>query len=172
MRARLAVIGPTTRQAVEAAHLKVDAVGDEFVAESLAEALGKFELAGRRVLLVRAAAARNYLPDFLKRRNAAVEVVEAYRTVGAPGLRDSAQQLAAHPPDWVTFTSSSTVENFFAAIPPDRLQGARMASIGPVTSGTLRKYGIEPAAEAVEYTSAGLVEAICERLTAEDRVKR
>ncbi|WP_180542109.1 uroporphyrinogen-III C-methyltransferase [Nevskia soli] len=165
LRARIAVIGPATRQAVEAAHLKVDVTGDEFVAESLAEALDKFPLANRRVLLVRAAVARDYLPEFLRSRNASVDVVEAYRTVAAPGLVESASRLIENPPDWITFTSSSTVDNFFAAVAPEKLAPARMASIGPVTSATLRKYGIEPAAEAVQYTTAGLVAAICASVT-------
>jgi uroporphyrinogen-III synthase len=165
LRARIAVIGPATRQAVEAAHLKVDVTGDEFVAESLAEALDKFPLANRRVLLVRAAVARDYLPEFLRSRNASVDVVEAYRTVAAPGLVESASRLTENPPDWITFTSSSTVDNFFAAVAPEKLARARMASIGPVTSATLRKYGIEPAAEAVQYTTAGLVAAICASVT-------
>jgi uroporphyrinogen-III synthase len=94
-----------------------------------------------------------------------VDVVEAYRTVAAPGLVESASRLTENPPDWITFTSSSTVDNFFAAVAPEKLARARMASIGPVTSATLRKYGIEPAAEAVQYTTAGLVAAICASVT-------
>ncbi len=160
LRAKIAAIGPATREALEQAHLKVDAMGREFLAEGLVEALAEFPLEGQRVLLVRAAVARDLLPLELERRGAKVEVVEAYRTAPAPGLEERAAQVIAHPPDWMTFTSSSTVDHFFSAVSPSSVHVSRAASIGPVTSGTLRKYGVEPAAEASIYTMEGLVEAI------------
>ncbi len=160
LRARIAVIGPATRDAVEQAHLKIDVMGDEYVAESLVKALSAYSLSGERVLVARAAVARDLLPGELQRMGARVEVVEAYKTVAAPGFAERASRIVANPPEWMTFTSSSTVDHFFGAIDPASVRDSRAASIGPVTSGTLRKYGIEPAAEASLYTMDGLVDAI------------
>ena len=66
-------------------------------------------------------------------------------------------------PDWITFTSSSTVKNFLAVAGPGALAGVRAASIGPVTSATLRQHGIEPAVEAKPFTMDGLAQAILSR---------
>jgi uroporphyrinogen III methyltransferase/synthase len=160
LRAKLAAIGPATREALERAHLKVDEIGDEYVAESLAAAIGKHSVAGAAALLIRAAAAREFLPEWLREHGAHVDVVEAYLTSAAPNLEERARELEAHPPDWITFTSSSTVDSFFSAVDIQRMAGPRIASIGPVTSGTLRKYGLEPAVEASEYTVEGILSAI------------
>lgn len=160
LRAKLAAIGPATRESLEQAHLKVDEIGDEYVAESLAAAIGKHSLAGAAVLLVRAAAARDFLPEWLREHGALVSVVEAYRTSAAPDLNERARELEAHPPDWITFTSSSTVDSFFTAVDVGKVQKSRIASIGPVTSATLRKYRLEPSVEASEYTVEGILRAI------------
>jgi len=165
LRAKLAAIGPATREALERAHLKVDEVGDEFVAESLAAAIAKHSVAGAAVLLVRAAVAREFLPESLRDRGARVDVVEAYRTSPAAGLEERARELEAHSPDWITFTSSSTVDSFFAAVDAHKVSAARLASIGPVTSARLRsataqKPALEPTVEAQEYTVEGLLHAI------------
>jgi uroporphyrinogen III methyltransferase/synthase len=165
LRAKLAAIGPATREALEQAHLKVDVTGDEFVAESLAAAIARHSVAGAAVLLVRAAEAREYLPDFLRARGARVDVVAAYRTLPTPDLTERAWALEENPPDWITFTSSSTVDHFFAAVDVNKISGSRLASIGPVTSARLRmatprKPVLEPTVEATEYTVAGLLSAI------------
>ena len=160
LRAKLAAIGPATRDAIEQSHLKVDIMGDEYVAESLAAALAAGDLGGKRVLLVRAAVARDLLPEELRARGALVEVVEAYRTAAAPGLEERVRSLGHGPEPWITFTSSSTVDHFLGAWAGANLDKFRAASIGPVTSGTLRKHGIEPAAEASSYTVDGLIAAI------------
>lgn len=150
-RARICAIGPATRAAVEAHKLVVDLTPPEYVAESLVSCFDQ-NLTGQRILLPRAAVARDVVPDELRRRGAIVDVVEAYRTVVPAG----AVALAGDY-DWVTFTSSSTVKNFLAL--GNRPRG-RVASIGPVTSATLRMHSIEPDVEAGEFTTAGLVEAI------------
>lgn len=160
LRARLAVIGPATREALESAHLKVDVMGREFVTESLLEALAAHVVKDQRALLIRAAVARDVLPDQLRNLGAQVEVVEAYRTLPPPNLLARAAEIAAHPPDWITFTSSSTVENCFSVLDRAIVQSTRVASIGPVTSATLRKHGIEPTVEAPTFTTEGLIEAI------------
>jgi uroporphyrinogen III methyltransferase/synthase len=154
LRARICAIGPATRAAIEAIHLKVDVMGQNYVAESLLAALATHDLAGRRILLPRAAVARDLVPVELARRGAQVDVVEAYRT--------AASQIAVPDPkpDWVTFTSSSTVQNFVTAAGAAALTGVKVASIGPVTTATARKLGIEVTVEASVYTTDGLVEAI------------
>ena len=81
MRARICAIGPATRAAIEALHLKVDLMGKEYVAEGLLAAFAAHDLAGQRILLPRAAVARDLVPVELAQRGAQVDVVEAYRTV-------------------------------------------------------------------------------------------
>ncbi len=162
LRARLCAIGPATRAAVEALHLKVDIVPNAYVAESLVEAFAGIDLAGRRVLLPRAAVARDVVPVELAKRGALVEVVEAYRTVAPEDASRRAAEVfgGEQKPDWVTFTSSSTVKNLLAIVGAEPLRGVGLASIGPVTTATLREYGLEPAVEANPYTTAGLIAAL------------
>lgn len=162
LRARICAIGPATRAAIEAQHLKVDVMGKDYVAEGLLEALSSHDPAGKRILLPRAAVARDLVPAELARRGAHVDVVEAYRT-GTPAVAKAAAReifSSAHGPHWVTFTSSSTVQNFVAAVSAAALAGVRVASIGPVTSATARRLGIEVAVEASVFTMDGLVDAI------------
>jgi uroporphyrinogen III methyltransferase/synthase len=162
LRARICAIGPATRAAIEALHLKVDLMGKEYVAEGLVEAFSAYDLSGKRVLLPRAAVARDLVPAELTRRGALVDVVEAYRTVIPEEAATCTRDLfsAARKPDCITFTSSSTVQNFVAAAGAGALAGVKVASIGPVTSKTARSLGIEIAAEARPFTIDGLLEAV------------
>ena len=164
LRARICAIGDATRNAVTALHLKVDLMGEEFVAESLVEAFRSIDLAGKRVLLPRAAVARDILPRKLRERGACVDVVEAYRSVAPAGLAKQAGEVfsGGRRPDWVTFTSSSTVQNFVRVAGRDVLSGVKVASIGPVTSATAKKLGLQISVEAKVFTSDGLVAAILE----------
>jgi uroporphyrinogen III methyltransferase / synthase len=164
MRARICAIGPATRKKIEAAHLKVDLMPEQYVAESLVEAFACVELAGKRVLLPRAAVARDLVPAALRERGAAVDVVEAYRTGIPTNAGTAARRIwsSAHRPDWIAFTSSSTVNNFVAIAGLEPLRGVRIASIGPATSATVRKHGLEVDAEARPYTMDGLVAALIE----------
>jgi uroporphyrinogen III methyltransferase/synthase len=164
LRARICAIGPATRAAVERLHLKVDLMGKEYVAEGLLEAFGPYDLAGRRVMLPRAAVARDLVPVELARRGARVDVVEAYRTVVPEGAAGQAREIfgAARKPDAITFTSSSTVRNFVDVAGATSLQGVKAVSIGPVTTHTARGLGIEVAAGARVFTIDGLIEAILE----------
>ncbi len=159
LRARICAIGPATRVAVQGLHLKVDLMGKEYVAEGLLAAFGAYDLSGARILLPRAAVARDLVPTELARRGAVVEVVEAYRTVAPAMLAERAREIfsSTRKPDWVTFTSSSTVQNLAAAVPCELLSGVKAASIGPITSRTARDLGIEVTVEAKEYTIDGLV---------------
>ncbi|PWT98449.1 MAG: hypothetical protein C5B51_29365 [Terriglobia bacterium] len=171
LRAKICAIGPASRAAVEALHLKVDLMGKEYVAEGLLDAFAAHDLAGKRVLLPRAAVARDLVPMELSRRGAQVNVVEAYRTVVPEDLAVRVKEVfgAARKPDCITFTSSSTVQNFAAAGGAGLLQGIQVASIGPVTSKTARGLGIAVATEAHPFTVDGLVEAILRVFTGAGR---
>jgi uroporphyrinogen III methyltransferase/synthase len=91
-----------------------------------------------------------------------VDVAAAYRTLPPDNLAGRARELltAPHKPDWITFTSSSTVENLASAVGVEGLVGIPVASIGPVTSATARKLGIHVTVEASQFDEAGLIEAI------------
>lgn len=164
---RIAAIGPATRAALEKQGLYVDVMPDEYVAEGVLRALaGRTE--GKRVLLVRAKVARDVLPRELRRSGARVDVVEAYETVVPASSRTRLRALLADArrrPQVITFTSSSTVRNFVSLLGTRRnlarrLQGILLASIGPVTSATLREVGLPVGVEARAYTMPGLVQAI------------
>jgi uroporphyrinogen III methyltransferase/synthase len=163
IRGRICAIGPATRDALERFHIKVDVVAEQYVAEGLLAALAPYDLTGARILLPRAAIARDVLPSELARRGAHVEVVEAYRTAVPPDLAQRAQEAIARHPDWIAFTSSSTVQNLVDAIGAEALSTMRVASIGPITSETLRKCGVAVDAEAASYTISGLVASIIGR---------
>ncbi len=160
LRAQIAVIGPATRAAVEALHLKVDVMAEEYVAESLADSLSESDVVGKRVLLPRAAVARDTLPQDLRRKGATVDVVEAYQSVAPVDLAARAAEVltSGRRPDWITFTSSSTVSNLVHAA--GSLQGIKIATIGPVTSATAKRLGLTVTVEASEYTADGVVAAI------------
>jgi uroporphyrinogen III methyltransferase/synthase len=160
LRAKICAIGPATRAAVEALHLKVDLMGKEYVAESLLEAFAAHQLEGKRVLLPRAAVARDLVPAELVRRGARVDVVEAYRTLPPEHLAEQVREVLAHSPDCLTFTSSSTLRNLVQATGADALRGISVASIGPITTQTARELGVEVAAQAKVFTVEGLVAAV------------
>jgi uroporphyrinogen III methyltransferase/synthase len=160
LRARICAIGPATRAAVEALHLKVDLMGKEYVAEGMLEAFADHDLVEKRILLPRAAVARDLVPAELARRGARVDVVEAYLTVPPEQLAGQAREVLASRPDCVTFTSSSTVRNLVQAAGAEALRGIPVASIGPITTQTARQLGVEVAAQAKVFTVAGLVDAV------------
>lgn len=162
LRARICAIGPATKHAIESLHLKVNIMPEEYVAESLLAAFSGEKLAGSLILLPRAAVARDLIPAEFAKRGARIHVVEAYRTAVPAESEPLAKEIFAgpHKPHWVTFTSSSTVKNFLVLAGREALQGVKIASIGPVTSETARKHGLEVAAEASPYTTDGLIAAI------------
>ena len=155
--ARVAAIGPGTAAALRSYGVIADVVPERFVAEGLVEALADVPV--RRALVARAADARDVLVDALRERGAEVDVVALYETV-AESLSE-AQLGAVADADYVTFTSSSTVRFFFESAGElgSRLR-ARLISIGPVTSATLREFGREPDVEATRHDIEGLVEAL------------
>ncbi len=169
---RFCAVGPRTAAALEAVGLTPDMVPSEYVGESLLEALlgAAGNLDRLRILIPRAAEARDVIPDGLRAAGAVVDIVEAYRTVPVKAddeaTRRLADRLAAGEVDMVTFTSSSTVRAFRAMFGGE-LGGSLVATIGPVTSATARESGYEVAVEAEEYTVSGLVRAL-ESYYAED----
>src|SRR5579872_98728 len=164
---QVAAIGPATKKAIEKRGVKVDVVPKEYVAESVVESL-RDRIEGKRVLLARAKVARDVIPTELGDLGAKVDVVEAYETVVPASSRTRLRAVMKNSkqrPQVITFTSSSTVKNFAAMIPHVRdahayTSGVKMASIGPVTSATLREVGLPVDIEAKEFTIPGLVKAI------------
>jgi uroporphyrinogen III methyltransferase/synthase len=155
--AAVAAIGPGTAAALVEHGIQADLVPERFVAEALVEALEPVEVDGRRVLVARAAEARSVLPDALRGRGAIVDDVALYDTVAEP-LTDP-QLAALERATYVTFTSSSTVRFLLdsGARPP---AGARIVSIGPVTSATAEERGLTPDVEAERHDIDGLVDAL------------
>ena len=168
---KIAAIGPATKRAIEDHGAKVDVVPKEYVAESVVSSLRR-RVKGKRVLLARARVARDVIPRELGKMGVHVDVVEAYETVIPRSSRERLRAAleSGNNPSVITFTSSSTVKNFVALLGKGRaggralfkkqLAGARLASIGPVTSSTLRGFGLPVDIEAREYTIPGLIEAI------------
>ncbi len=161
-RARVAAIGSATREAAERSGFAVAVVPPGYVAESLAESLGSQDLTGQRMLIPSAAVTRDIVPQALRKLGARVERVEAYRNVIPSGAEERLAEVFRDPyPDWVTFASSSAAENTCNLAGCEALQKVKIASIGPITSATVRNLGLTVAAEARVHTAAGLVEAIC-----------
>jgi len=160
----IAAIGPATKKAIEERGSKVDVVPKEYVAESVVRSLRR-RVKEKRVLLVRAKVARDVIPHELRKAGADVDVVEAYETIVPTSSRPRLRSVlgnARRAPHVITFTSSSTVRNFVACLGlrNAKLDGIRLASIGPVTSSTLRELGLRVDIEAKEFTIPGLVRAI------------
>ncbi len=178
---RVAAIGPATKKAIEQRGATVDVVPREYIAESVVRSL-KNKVKGKRVLLVRAKVARDLIPRELREAGAHVDVVEAYETVVPQASRGKLLLALQHKHRWphiVTFTSSSTVRNFVGLLGGSRgaartLNTAggqdrssvkiRFASIGPVTSATLREFGLRADIKAKKYTIPGLVSAIVDAI--------
>jgi uroporphyrinogen-III synthase len=185
----VAAIGPATKLAIEKHGLQVDVVPKEYVAESVVRSLQR-RVKGKRVLLVRAKVARDVIPRELRKAGARVDVVEAYETMVPRASRTRLRAALRNPrlrPHVITFTSSSTVRNFVEllggprsatraadALPGRGVRGSiiqsgsaiqrgsaiQLASIGPVTSSTLRELGLSADISAKEFTIPGLVKAI------------
>ena len=156
--ATVAAIGPGTAAALADHGIRADVVPEESVAEALVEALTAVEVEGRPVLVARAAEARDVLPEALRKRGALVDTLALYETVAEDP--DPVAVDAAQGADYLTFTSSSTVHNFVAAVDGRLPESARVVSIGPVTSETAREAGLDVHVEARRHDVEGLVEAL------------
>lgn len=164
-RIEIAAIGPETANRLEAQGLQCRFVPKQYQAEGLLEVLTPDQIRGKRVLIPRAAKAREILPQTLRQRGAEVDVIEAYRT-GIPAKDTSGLMrfIEKHEIDMVTFTSSSTVVNFVRLLKKqtlaDALGGTSIACIGPITRKTVEELGGQADVVADEFTIPGLVSAI------------
>jgi uroporphyrinogen III methyltransferase / synthase len=156
--ATVAAIGPGTARALAARGIRADVVPERSVAEALVESLEAVDVTDRPALVARAADARDVLPDALRERRAKVDVVALYETVAEEPDPEAVE--AASSADYVTFTSSSTVRNFVAAVGGGFPERARVVSIGPVTSEAAREAGLTVDLEAESHDLDGLVEAL------------
>ena len=167
---KIAVIGPATARAVESIGLQVDLIPARYIAESLTEALIPHTHTASgdpaNLLLIRAEQARDTLPTGLTAAGAHLTIADAYRNQVPPEAVPALQHLFSSPanhPEAITFTSASTATNLFnlleaadLTLPP----GIALASIGPITSNTLRDLGHNPQIEALEPTIPALVQAL------------
>jgi len=173
---QVGAIGPATAAALAQAGVRVDFVPKEYRAEGLLESLSNHDVQDKTFLIPRAKVARDLVPRVLKERGAGVEVVEAYETV-APSLPPGEIDRLLKPrPHAITFTSPSTVSNLAKLMGeermPEALAGIALASIGPVTSDTVQKLGLDVSIEAKESTIPGLVDAIQEYFALRTQGKR
>ena len=161
---RIAAVGPATTKALRERFLTPDLVPTSYTTEALAEALCACErIRGKRVMLARADIATPVLAERLRQAGALVEEIVVYRTARPAALpADAAEALRSGRADWITFTSSSTVENFMALAEPEKanLSKTKLAAIGPVTAETLRQHGLKPTVIAEPHTIDAMVSAI------------
>jgi uroporphyrinogen III methyltransferase/synthase len=161
--ARIAAVGPATAAKLKELHLQVDLTPEEFSGRKIAEAFAKHEtIENLKMCLLRAEAANKDLPLGLEELGAIVDDIAVYRT--APETEDRtgvSEQLLESGADWVTFTSSSTVEHFHARFDLPALvkkfPGLKLASIGPETTKTIQALGLQPTFEAKAHTTEGLI---------------
>ena len=161
----IAVIGPATLRAANEIGLTVDLIPPKYIAEALEEALLP-EASGKSFLLVRAAEARDTIPQALTAVGATVTIAEAYRNQIPTDSIHALHQLFSSPehyPNAITFTSASTARNLINLLEAASLtlpSNITLASIGPITSETLRDLGHSPTIEAIEPTIPALVESL------------
>ena len=167
---KIAAVGAATADSLREHGIRADLLPGEFTGEGLLQALLKEGVKGKRVLLPRAAKAREVLPQGLADAGARVDVVALYRNVPPPMGEELRRALDAGEVDLITFTSSSTVENFVEqlAVRGDELAkllaGVKIAAIGPITAATAEQAGVRVDIQPKVHTINGLVEAIGEHL--------
>ncbi|BBD09807.1 uroporphyrinogen-III C-methyltransferase [Desulfovibrio ferrophilus] len=162
---KVAAIGPATAEALVARGVRPDFVPPKYVAESVVAGLIERGVGqGTKVLIPRARVAREVLPEELSKAGADVTVLPVYETgLNEDGPEELVAKLDAGDIDYVTFTSSSTVENFFQLLAPEKLKqypDVKLACIGPVTAKTLAEYGFTPDIQPEDYTIPALAAAL------------
>jgi uroporphyrinogen-III synthase/uroporphyrinogen III methyltransferase/synthase len=160
---KVAAIGSATAKAARHNGFHVSIVPESYIAESLVENMCD-HVAGKRVLLARAAIARDVIPDALRAAGAEVDVVDAYRNVLPDAAPEQLRQAVHEGLHAATFTSSSSATHLSEAARiagiPWPFAGVPAVSIGPITSQTLRELGWPPAAEAEPSDIPGLAAAV------------
>jgi uroporphyrinogen III methyltransferase/synthase len=161
--ARVGAVGPKTAEALSRLGIVADVVAREFVGEGLASAVLALG-AARRALLLQARVARDVLPEELRAQGCHVDVVPAYETKPLAGSGvELRQRIENGSADAILFTSSSTVTSTLDALGADGVDLLRritIASIGPITTRTLRAADLEPGVQATTYTVDGLLDAL------------
>lgn len=162
---KLCTIGPKTAEVLEKLGIRVDYMPSEYKAEAIIEGLGSKEIKGKKILIPRAAVAREVLPEELAKMGAAVDVVEAYKTVRPEKKTDGIKKMLKNKEiDAITFTSSSTVINFVDMFKKeeisDLINGVPIACIGPITAKTAEKYGLKASIIPEHYTIEAFTDAI------------
>ena len=162
---RTAAIGPATAKRLREFGFRADIVPETYRAESVIEAFKNEPLEGKKILLPRAKEARPILPVEVRKMGATVDEIASYQTEQVTeNVEGLVSRLEEHSVDVITFTSSSTVKNFKAALPSEKLEklmdGVKTACIGPITASTAKELGFNVDIEATEYTIPGLCEAI------------
>jgi uroporphyrinogen-III synthase/uroporphyrinogen III methyltransferase/synthase len=162
-RMKVAAVGDATAAAARKAGFKVDFVPEEYVAESLADGMSG-QVTGAKLLIARAAVARDILPDSLRAAGGEVDVVDVYRNVLPEAAPQQLRQALVDGLAAATFTSSSSATHLAEAARAAGVAwpfaGVPAISIGPVTSQTLRDLGWPPAAEAAPSDISGLIVAV------------
>jgi uroporphyrinogen III methyltransferase / synthase len=167
--ARIAAVGPATAAKLRELHLQVDLTPEEFTAKKIAEAFKKYQdIENVKMCLLRAEVANADLPNALAEMGAIVDDIAIYKTV--PETEDpggACERMVENGADWVTFTSSSTVEHFHARFDLPKLMKKfpqlKIASIGPETTKAIAALGLKPALQAKEHTTDGLIEALLKK---------
>jgi len=163
---RIAAVGPATAEKLRELHLQVDLTPDEFTGKKIAAAFAKFEtIENLKMCLLRAEVANPDLPKALEELGAIVDDIAIYKTVAeTEDPAGAGATLIESGADWITFTSGSTAEHFHARFDLPKLlkkfPQLKLASIGPETSKAIRALGLEPALEAKEHTTDGLISAL------------
>jgi uroporphyrinogen III methyltransferase/synthase len=162
---KVCAIGPATAKQLKKNGIQVDYTPKEYIAEAILEGFDKMNIRGKRILLARVKKARDILPKGLKKMGAELDVVEAYRTVKPRGGSKRLKEILSQGKvDVITFTSSSTVNHFIELLGKGdinkKLKGIAIASIGPVTSRTVKGWGLDVHIQPKEYTIPALTEAI------------
>ncbi len=160
---KICCIGPATARQIEDKGIQVDLVPKQFIAEGILQSFAGMDLKGKKILIPRAAKARNILPEGLKMQGAEVDVVTTYRTINSGRKKEElAALISDNKVDVITFTSSSTVTNFVEIMGLDFKLPAHVdiACIGPVTAATAKKAGFKIDISHEEYTMEGLVQSL------------
>jgi len=160
---QICCIGPATARQIEDKGIKVDLVPEQFIAEGILQSFAAMDIKGRKILIPRAAKARDVLPEGLKKLGASVNVVATYQTVNSGKKKEElAALISDNKVDVITFTSSSTVANFVEIMGHDFTLPAHVdvACIGPATAATAKKAGFKIDIQQEEYTMKGLVQSL------------
>ena len=167
--AKIAAVGPATAAKLREIHLQVDLMPEEAIGRKIAEAMAKHSsIENTKICLLRAEKANPDLPQALEELGAIVDDIGVYKTVAETGdFFGAAEEFRQNGADWITFTSGSTVEFFHARFDLPKMvkqfPELKLASIGPETSRAIKALGLDPAVEAAEHTTEGLIAALNKR---------